>query len=51
MWIVDSHCHLDYEGLVDHLPEVIARAENAGVGLMVSIGTRVRKFERLLTDR
>jgi TatD DNase family protein len=48
MWIVDSHCHLDYEGLVDHLPEVIVRAEAAGVGLMVSIGTRVRKFDRLL---
>lgn len=48
MWIVDSHCHLDYEGLVDHLPEVIARAEAVGVGLMVSIGTRVRTFERLL---
>ncbi len=48
MWIVDSHCHLDYEGLVDHLPEVIARAEAAGVGLMVSIGTRVRTFDTLL---
>jgi TatD DNase family protein len=48
MWIVDSHCHLDYEGLAEHLPEVIARAEAAGVGLMVSIGTRVRKFDRLL---
>lgn len=48
MWIVDSHCHLDYEGLAEHLPEVIARAEAAGVGLMVSIGTRVRQFDRLL---
>jgi TatD DNase family protein len=48
MWIVDSHCHLDYEGLAEHLPEVIARAEAAGVGLMVSIGTRVRTFDRLL---
>ncbi|MGH6820665.1 MAG: TatD family hydrolase [Methylocella sp.] len=46
--IVDSHCHLDFEGLADRLPEVLTRAENAGVGLMVSISTRVRKFERLL---
>jgi TatD DNase family protein len=46
--IVDSHCHLDYEGLAERLPEVLARAEAAGVGLMVSIGTRVRQFERLL---
>ena len=45
--IVDSHCHLDYEGLAERLPEVLARAEEAGVGLMVSIGTRVRQFEQL----
>ena len=30
------------------MPEVLANAEAAGVGLMVSISTRVRKFERLL---
>ena len=46
--VVDSHCHLDYEGLTDRLPEVLANAEAAGVGLMVSIGTRVHKFEQLL---
>jgi TatD DNase family protein len=48
MLIVDSHCHLDYEGLAERLPQVIANAEAAGVGLMLSIGTRVRRFERLL---
>jgi TatD DNase family protein len=46
--VVDSHCHLDYDGLTERLPEVLANAEAAGVGLMVSIGTRVKKFERLL---
>ncbi len=46
--VVDSHCHLDYEGLTERLPEVLANAEAAGVGLMVSIGTQVKKFERLL---
>ncbi len=46
--VVDSHCHLDYEGLAERLPEVLANAETAGVGLMVSISTRVRHFERLL---
>ena len=45
--VVDSHCHLDYEGLAERLPAVLANAEGAGVGLMVSIGTRVRKFEKL----
>jgi TatD DNase family protein len=46
--VVDSHCHLDYEGLAERMPTVLANAEAAGVGLMVSIGTRVRKFEKLL---
>ncbi len=46
--VVDSHCHLDFEGLADRLPEVLAAASQAGVGLMVSISTRVRKFERVL---
>jgi TatD DNase family protein len=45
---VDSHCHLDFDGLAERLPEVLANAGKAGVGLMVSISTRVRKFERLL---
>jgi TatD DNase family protein len=46
--VVDSHCHLDFDELAERLPEVLANAEAAGVALMVSIGTRVRKFERLL---
>jgi TatD DNase family protein len=46
--VVDSHCHLDYQGLSEDLEGVMARAEAAGVGLMVSIGTRVRKFEQVL---
>ena len=48
MLVVDSHCHLDYEGIAERLPQVLDAAEAAGVGLMVSISTRVRKFESLL---
>ncbi len=46
--IVDSHCHLDYDGLSDQLPGVLARAEEQGVGLMLSISSRVKNFTRLL---
>jgi len=46
--LVDSHCHLDFDGLVERLPEVLERAEAAGVRLMVTIGTRVRTFDRIL---
>ncbi len=46
--IVDSHCHLDFDVLSDDLPGVLERAAAAGVHLMVTISTRVRKFDRIL---
>ena len=46
--VIDSHCHLDYPGLGEDLAGVLARAAEQGVGLMVTIGTRVRKFEQVL---
>ncbi|MGE0241510.1 MAG: TatD family hydrolase [Parvibaculaceae bacterium] len=48
MKVVDSHCHLDYPGLAEDLAQVITRAEGAGVGLLLSIGTRVRAFDQVL---
>jgi TatD DNase family protein len=47
MLAIDSHCHLDFEGMEEKLAGVLARAEQAGVGLMVSISSRVRSFDRL----
>ncbi len=46
--IVDSHCHLDYEGLAENLPAMLKRCEDVGVGLMLSISSRVKNFPRLL---
>ncbi|PIK69346.1 LuxR family transcriptional regulator, partial [Methylobacterium frigidaeris] len=43
--MVDSHCHLDSPGLAERLPEVLARARSAGIDRMVTISTRVRRFE------
>ena len=48
MLVVDSHCHLDFEVLQNDLPNVLARAETAGVGLMVTISSRVREIGTLL---
>lgn len=47
MLVVDSHCHLDFEGIAGHLPEVLARAAAADVKLMVSISSRVARFANL----
>jgi len=41
--IVDSHCHLDFPDFEGELPEVIARAQAAGVTRMVSICTKLRE--------
>jgi TatD DNase family protein len=46
--IVDSHCHLDYEGLAENLPAMLKRCEDVGVGLMLSISSRVKNFPSLL---
>ena len=48
MLVVDSHCHLDFEGMEEKLPSLLQRAEEAGVGLMVSISSRVARFTNLL---
>lgn len=51
--LIDSHCHLDYPGLADDLDGVLARAEAAGVGRMVTISTHVAKAQtyRTLAER
>ncbi len=46
--IVDSHCHLDYDGLYENLPDVLKRAETAGVGLVLSISSRVRNAAKII---
>ncbi len=47
MMLVDSHCHLDFPELSDQLDAVLDRARTAGVGLMVTISTRLSTFERV----
>ena len=44
--LVDSHCHLDYPGLAERLPDVIERAVCAGIERIVTISTHVGRFER-----
>ena len=42
--LVDSHCHLDFLPAGAERDEMIARARRAGVGAMVTIGTKITEF-------
>ncbi len=42
--LVDSHCHLDFPDFAMERDAVIARARAAGVGTMLTIGTRLDQF-------
>ena len=45
--LVDSHCHLDYLEREGDIGPVVARAEAAGVGTMVTICTKLSEFDRI----
>jgi TatD DNase family protein len=45
--LVDSHCHLDFLDFTGERDDIIARAGLAGVGLMVTISTRINKIEQI----
>ncbi len=45
---IDSHCHLNYEGLIEDQPGVLARARAAGVAKMLNISTRVSEWDAVI---
>jgi TatD DNase family protein len=46
--LIDSHCHLNYKGLIETQAEVIARARAAGVTGMLNISTREREWDEII---
>lgn len=46
--LVDSHCHLEYKGLVEEQTEVLARARAAGVGAFLNISTRQSEWDQVV---
>ena len=45
---VDSHCHLNYKGLVENQANILARARDSGVSAMLNISTREREWDDVI---
>ncbi|MDD3445754.1 MAG: TatD family hydrolase [Zavarzinia sp.] len=46
--LIDSHCHLDFPNFAEDLDAVVARARQAGVGAMLTIGTTLAKSAQVI---
>lgn len=46
--LIDSHCHLQYKGLVEDQASVLARARAAGVGGFLNISTRRNEWDAVV---
>lgn len=49
MKLIDSHCHLNYEGLVDRQDEVLQTARQRGVTGFLNISTREREWSDVIS--
>ena len=45
---VDSHCHLNYKGLVEQQQDILGRARGAGVSAMLNISTRESEWDAVI---
>ena len=46
--LIDSHCHLEYKGLVEDQAGVLSRAREAGVGAFLNISTKESEWDQVV---
>jgi TatD DNase family protein len=46
--LIDSHCHLEYKGLVEDQQSVLARAREAGIAGFLNISTRQNEWDNVV---
>ena len=45
--MIDSHCHLDREPLINNINEVLIRSKNVGIKKLLTICTTLKSFENI----
>ena len=45
--MIDSHCHLDHEPLINNISEVLRRSKNVGIKKILTICTTLKSFESI----
>ena len=45
--MIDSHCHLDHEPLLENISEVIKRSKEVGISKILTICTTIESFDRI----
>ena len=46
--MIDTHCHLDQQPLIDNLTKIIKRSKDVGIKKLLTISTTVVSFEKIL---
>ncbi|MFZ1744101.1 MAG: TatD family hydrolase [Pontixanthobacter sp.] len=46
--LIDSHCHLEYKGLIEDQQAVLSRARSAGIGGFLNISTKQSEWEQVV---
>ena len=46
--MIDSHCHLDHEPLINNLNDVLERSKKVGIDKLLTISTNVNSYKNIL---
>ena len=46
--IIDSHCHLDYDPLVNNIDQVLLNAKKNNISKLLTIGTGLESSKKVL---
>ena len=45
--MIDSHCHLDQEPLIDNIDDILNRAKDVGIKKLLTISTTFKSFDKI----